>query len=198
MLARLNELDAEGLSEMEGISILLACQIVKVRQRDGLFTELDQLGLVPGLGPARFSRLFGRQVNVEHERLRLFLRLPSTRDLTPRDFQPLDNQLVPPGLRRVFFAPGGGPEQIDRSISKSQHTLLRVRKIADWRLFLHLEPAAYHNERLVSFLKTFPALLRSAVIDGGFLKPPHMKMAESRAPFRLQTVSGLSKSVYTL
>ncbi len=189
-----NAADADGLMDLPGVSAILAYQILKVRGRDGSFTELDQLALVPGLGASRFTRMFGRPASVEHEKLRHVLRLAATRDLTPRDFQPLAPSLLPPGLRRVFFAPGGGPEKMEKAIAKGQKSKLRIRKIAEWRLCLHLDPDASPNERLVHFLKILPTVLRAAVIDGGFLKPPRMQFTESRTPFRRLTLSGLSNA----
>jgi hypothetical protein len=178
--------------DIPGISSILAYQILKVRDRDGRFTELDQLALVPGLGASRFKRLFGRTAQVEDEKLRHFLRLPANRDLTPRDFQPLAPALLPVGVRRVFFAPGGGPEKMEKAIAKAQKSKLRIRKIAEWRFCVHLDPDAPASDRLNYFLKTLPTVLRAAVIGGGFLKPPRMQFTESRTPFRRLTLSGLS------
>ena len=116
LLASFNYLDQEALLAFEGIGPTLSANIIAQRAKAQYFASLDELALVPLIGPKRFTRLAGRPPEAHRFRLHDLMRRSRQEAVCLTDLQPWSKPA--PGIAAIHVAPAAeaapaiGPEQL--------------------------------------------------------------------------------------
>lgn len=156
LLSTLNYMDEEGLQKFNGIGPSIALNIINWRSAHEYFKSLDQLVLIPRIGPQKFVDLAGRSNDLERFPLHDLLRISRRETIQVEHLQPWRNPA--PAYTSVFYEPA---DQEDRHfIQCARHNLdLVVRKVLDRRLYFYQKPNQ-GDRRSNWLLRELPLILR--------------------------------------
>jgi hypothetical protein len=153
LLASFNYLDQEALLAFEGIGPTLSANILAQRAKAQYFASLDELALVPLIGPKRFTRLTGRAPEAHRFRLHDLMRRSRQEALYLADLQPWVKPA--PGIVALHVSPAAEPVP---GLAADQ-LLLTVRVKKFHLHFVCTEPptggrAAFLHQNLPGVLRT--------------------------------------------
>lgn len=156
MLSTLNYLDEEALRKFPGVGPSTAQNIINWRIKNHYLSSIDELIQVPGIGPAKFQEMAGRENLLEdfplHDLFRISRRLP----ISISDLQPLRRPA--PGVEALYLV---SPELTAKHKKTARQNGFQfvTRKILNWQLCCYVNQADLSSRARYLFDK-LPHLLR--------------------------------------
>ncbi len=163
-LEALNIFDWEDLTSLDGITGMMAHNIIKSRKKFGEFTDLDEILRIQSLTPIKFKKFIGRPCCYKKNSMKFLFIWPVERPIFVSDLQPYQGKIS--GLNRITFDRNSSLENEKRIASENGNKLV-IRKIGSWNIYIH-KGVEKMNDVAKRFILQLPKFIKASIKQKGY------------------------------